>query len=633
MDYTIFLHDEPSQYSYTADGSNIMTVDPSGGISMWEARPSSTTAIAKNGDDLQRLVSFYYTNLGEYLIMDPQGRYDANDPAKVTCASYVLEWTGGLEPVAVAQLKQQFYEPGLLAKASGADKDPVRKVPDRSDLHLFPTITVKAAKNQTYDISLGERDNGGVGKVEVFLNGKLVSQKEGVGFFSFDVSANEQYLLPQTQLPAGSGNILSVRASNENGDLTSTPTVLDIGIPEGLKTPNIKLYALCVGTADYAGTAGDLNAPAADARALSAALSDVGQRLLPGHIEVQTLTTGPGGTPPTRAAICQWFAETAKKATSSDIVFVFLSGHGTSKIAEIRDYFYLTMESDPSDLNALSASTGAISGTDLKRMLAAIPASKQVVVLDTCHSGAAAKSLMAASKSVSGDYQRAYESIRETTGTWMLAGSAADQLSYESTSVDHGLLTYALLEAIDKATAEGLRQGSDNQLFLDVDRWLNYAAGRVESLRNEIGLAGIQKPEFKRSSTGSSFDMGVVDASKHGFLGLRAPRPIVIMGTFQKDEEDPIGLEKAVLPALKESQLFKLWTDVAKHPNVFRVAGTYTVSGDKVAVKVFVQKFDAEENRQTLETFVVDGTTAKKDELAASIQREVDARIEKLSKG
>ncbi len=616
--FSIDAEDAVEQASYVGDGSRLLIIDRAGSVALY----NSTTG--------HKLGAMVRQPTGGWLVLDPEGRYDASDPSKVDCASYVLEWAGGLEPIDVAQLKQQFYDPGLFAKIVGVDPERRRPVADLAELHLCPSVELSPTKASPLElaIKLKERDNGGIGRVNVFVNGKLLEVREGAGFFTVDLRNSLQFLLPDAQLN-GKQNVVTVTATNETGNLTSEAVTYQVPTPEGLKTPEVHFYALCVGIGDYAGTAGDLNSPPSDASALAIALRTSAERLLPKRVHVDTLVTSSGPSP-TRAAILDWMRATAKTATSSDIVLVFLAGHGCNQIGNDRDYFFLTSESDPSDLNALSAKTGAISGADLKSLLAAIPAAKQIVVLDTCHSGAAAKSLVGASRSISGDYQRAYESIRDTTGTWMLAGSAADQLSYESSSVDHGILTYALLEAIDNASAEGLRKGSDNQMFLDVDRWLNYAANRVESLRNEIGLAGIQRPEFKRSALGASFDIGVVDATKHGTLGLRAPRPIVIMGTFQKDEEDPAGLEKALVPALKDSSLFKLWTDVNKHPNVYRTAGTYTVSGGVTKVKVFLQKFDADENRQTIETFTVEGATVAV--VAGKIRAELDTRVERIAR-
>lgn len=614
-----------TQASFVPGLDVIYTLDDTNGVTFWK----------REGEGYVRDGSFVWLYGDNWLVVDAQGRFDAPDPAKVDCASYVLEWEGGLEPIGVSQLKQQFFEPGLFSKMLSLDKDARRSVPNLDDLKLYPTVSLELPKGEAkaLTVKLTERDGGGIGKVKVFINGKLVDTRDGVGFFEVDLSAKSQYMLPQSELPKDQGNIVSVIAYNEAGDLCSSPTRVDVGIPPGLVAPQVRMFGLCVGVGDYAGTGGDLQSPPSDATALAAALIDSGERLLPGRVHITTLaTTKDAKALPTKPAIQQWFASVAKQATSSDIVFVFFSGHGTNKIADLKDYFFLTMESDPTDLNALSAKSGAISGTELQRMLSVITAAKQVVILDTCHSGAAAKNLISVTRSTSGDYQRAYEAIRESSGTWMLAGSAEDQLSYESSSVDHGMLTYALLEAIDKVTSEGMREGSGGEFFLDVDRWLTYAANRVESLKNEVGIAGVQKPELKRSAKGASFDLGVVPATKKGAIGLKAPRPIVIMGSFEIDQEDPLGLEKALVPAMKDSAIIKLWTDVAKHPSVYRVAGTYTLDGTKVAVKVFLQKFDVSEVRKTIDTFSVEGTKETIAEIVHAIRRGIEERIITLEK-
>lgn len=269
----------------------------------------------------------------------------------------------------------------------------------------------------------------------------------------------------------------------------------------------------------------------------------------------------------------------------------------------------------------------SISGEDLEAKLRAMPANKQIVILDTCHSGAAATNLVGSDRSVSGDYQRAWDSIRQATGTWMLAGAAADQLSYESPNVDHGMLTYALLEAIDKASSDGLRPGQSGELFVDVERWLTYAANRVESLKNEVGLPGIQRPLFKRAASGTSFDIGVLNEKDRGALGLKPPLPVVIVGPFELEQEDPETLEDALRDELGDSTKIKAWTDIAKHPNVYRVAGDYTIDGLQVKVKLYIQRFDGTQKRTTLKTLEITGVRGKPRNLAQALRSAIENEI------
>lgn len=600
----------------------LVTLDEVGGLTVWNT---------ETGSRLARLV---YMKDGSWLAFDDAGRYDAPDPSAVTGAYFVLEWEGGLEAVAMPQLKSLFYEPSLFAKALGLDKEPVRDVPSLESLRLYPDLQVKEVANKpgVFNVSATARDEGGIGTYTVAVNGKRVLTKKGAGYFQVDTANFAAYFLPETGLPEGEGNKLEVTVSNERGDLVGPPVVLDLGVPKDLRAPEVKLYALCVGVSDYAGNTKDLEAAARDAQGIAEAVKRLGERLLPGRLEITTLDTTAESSEgrPTRARILEWFKDVSAKAGSGDIVLVFFAGHGMSQLGDERDYFFLTSECDPASVSPADLGRTTVSGDDLRAALAAIPANKQVVILDTCHSGAASENLMAADRSVSGDYKRAYEAIKDATGVWLLAGTAGDQLSYESSNVDHGMLTYSLLEAIDKGSAEGLRKAPSGDLFLDVERWLTYAADRVDSLKNEVGIKGMQHPELKRSRAGASFDLGVMSPEMRGFLGLKAPKPIVIVGAFQQDEEDPAGLEPAVAAALKDSTSLKPWFDVAKHPNVYRLAGSYSVEGETIKVRLVLQRLDAAANRRTVETVELTGTKSKLADLAAQIRAAAEQRIKAL---
>lgn len=600
------------QAFFTPDGSRIITVDGADGVTAWSL---ATGAPVRTG-------SFQVGADGEWLAMDEQGRYDARNPARVMGANYVLAWDGGLEPIDVSQLKSEFYEPGLLAKMLGIDSAPLRSVPDLKGIHLYPSIQFARSAGKVL-VTLADRDGGGIGRIGVFFNGKEVAAKEGDGYFEIDPADYVAYMLPATELN-GHGNVLAVQAANEDGSLVSHSATLDLGIPASLQTPPIHLYGLCVGVGIYAGS-GRLNlaSPPGDASAIGRSLALGAQRLFPGQVEVTALASKSPQGEPTKKAIEAWFAAVARKATSSDIVFVFFAGHGTDEIGGKHDYFFLTSEADPTDVTAATAVGGAISGSELRGLLGRIAAQKQVVILDTCHSGAAAADLVSA-RSTSGDYQRAWEAIKDATGTWLLAGAAADQASYESGNVDHGVLTYALLESIDQELPQALRQGEGGRMFLDVERWLGYAVDRVDSLRAEIGVSGIQHPELRRSDSRSSFDLGMLTVADRGAVGLKPPMPIVLVGPFDDNEEDPLGLEKALANSLSDSHVFKPWFDIAKRPNMYRVVGRYEIDGDNVHVQVYLQRLNSLEDRTTISLLKVNGARQDVPDLASSIRKAVD---------
>lgn len=627
--FRIMLKSPASTAVYSPDGKRILTSDGADHITIWDAEPVTELVTGKPTKVGKKLGNVAQTNDGSLFVMDPQGRYDAKDPSDVRAAIYVKEWEGGLETLEVSQFKSIYWDPGLLEKILGNATTKPRDVPSLANLRLFPEVSFKPSGKSRMDVAIKPRDNGGIGRVQVFINGKMVEEKQGTGYFTLDLEKLQQFMLPENLLPKGQGNLLGVKVTNEDGTLASELKLLDIGIPAGLMVPEVKLYALFCGVSDYVGESDDLGAPASDAQKLEEAVRKTAGKLLDSRIETTLLTTK-GTNPdqrPTRANIMKWLADTQQKATSSDIVLIFFAGHGIDKLGSKSGYFFLTSESQPSEITEASLASMSISGEDLKSMLSKISASKQVVVLDTCHSGAAGTDLVGESRSVSGDYARAFEAIKDATGTWMLAGSAADQRSYESVNVDHGMLTYALLEAIDRGNAAGLRQAPSGELFVDVERWLQYAAARVESLKNEVGLSGLQRPEFKRSKAATTFDLGVMDESNRGFLGLKAPKPVVLLGSFQMEEEDPAGLEDVVKASFKDSTKIKAWFDASKHPNVYRVAGSYTTSGENIELKIFLQKFDALGQRKTLETFTVKGSSKALATLGTNVLSEVEKRI------
>lgn len=625
----------------TPDQRRIVTADATDGVTFYDAEPGMIDGKPTH----KRLANFVTVTDPElspddsrnlsWLAMDPSGRFDAADPNRVNSANFVVRWSGGLEPVGVEQLKNQFYEPGLMGKILGSNLESLRPVPSLESLKLYPVVRVtqSARKPNEYEVALTERDGGGIGRVRAFLNGKEIVTREGMGYFKIDINDFRQFMLPQSMLEMGTqkSNYLEVTATNAEGTLTSPTTLIDLGVPKDLQVPDVRVFALFAGTSDYVGTDSDLTAPSNDAKVLGKTIQTLATQLLPGKVNVTTLATSdPLPTNrPTRVNIMNWFDNVKAQATANDIIVVFFSGHGTSQIGEKTGYFYLTAEADPGDLTELSARTASVSGDDLRIALSQIPAKKQVVILDTCHSGAAQESLFAA-RSVPSDYQRAYESIRESTGTWVLAGSAADQLSYEAANVDHGMLTYSLLEAIDRATGDGMREAPGGELFLDVRTWLRYAAERVESLKNEVGLSAVQRPELKASPTNQSFDLGVLAKDNKGLVGLRPPKPILILGSFSQDEEDPINLEPLMQQEFSGAQLVKYWPEVSKHPNVHRVSGTYTVDGDQVTLKVFIQFLNGAMQRNTVATMNFSGPVKDLKKLAAQAREAAEKKVKEL---
>src|SRR5262249_28396162 len=179
--------------------------------------------------------------------------------------------------------------------------------------------------------------------------------------------------------------------------------------------------------------------------------------------------------------------EAARKAKPTDVLVVYLAGHGVSVQKQQDLYCYLTQDARTTDSTAFNdpavLEQAAVTSEELVDWIKKIPALKQVMILDTCAAGAAASKLME-HRSLSGDQIRAIDRLKDRTGFHVLMGCAADRVSYEASSYAQGLLTYSLLQGMRGAA---LREGE----FVDVSKIFQHAADQVPLLAQNVG--GIQK--------------------------------------------------------------------------------------------------------------------------------------------
>ena len=253
------------------------------------------------------------------------------------------------------------------------------------------------------------------------------------------------------------------------------------GWPSG---QNPELWALAVGVSDYIGDKIDLQFAAKDAEAFSQALAVAADRLLgKERVHIRTLSTDrPGaGDRPTRASIEAAFKQIASHAQPTDLLVVYLSGHGAAPQGS-DEYYYLTADARSLEFDDPAVRRrDALSGYELAELIRAVPATgKQVLILDTCAAGQGIKAL-GQRRDVPFDQVRALERMKDRNGLHLLAGSAADASSYEASRYGQGLLTYSLLLGMKGPGLKGTE--------LDVLTWFGYAVDEVPGAAR-VGSAG-----------------------------------------------------------------------------------------------------------------------------------------------
>jgi WD40 repeat protein len=632
----------------------VLVSEESGTIRIWDPQRPIPTEIA----------SLVPLDRDDWAVVDPQGRFDASPGGMMSMHYVVVRQTGrgapSLEPIDLDQLKNRYYEPGLLAKLLGFSNQPLRDVSAFDHVDLYPQVESLGDVDPAGKLSLRLTSNGGgIGPVQVFVNGKqFIADARSP---HSDPNANQADVVVDLKgAPAipGQRNQVRIVAWNSQGYVHSRGEILNYfpgsaasakGLTpvEGSETRakySGDLYAIIAGVSIYSNQQFNLHFSAKDAESMAKALQLAGDRLFGcGHVHIFLLSSNARApaskpcmidsstaadqvswAPPTKANLQQAFA-TARNARPQDVLVVYLSGHG---VAFGDTYAYPTADAntiDPSDFSRDSQllSQTAISSEELADWVnKEIPATHEVMILDTCAAGAAAVKL-AQARELPTDQTRALDRLKDNTGFHVLMGSAANAVSYEANSYGEGLLTYALLEGMKGAALK-------NDVDVDVVKLFEYAADRVPDLAHDIG--GIQRPLPLERPGAESFDIGEIDNADRAQIPLAVPVPVILAPRFMDPVElsDNLSLEPAVSSKLRDEtdstsrgpagQVSPVFVPSEEMPGAIRPSGTYTVANGQVTVKLGLIR-----DSKLLSTTTIQGAA---DDLAALVTKIVDAILE-----
>src|SRR6202050_314705 len=215
-------------------------------------------------------------------------------------------------------------------------------------------------------------------------------------------------------------------------------------------SPNGKpqLYALVVGIQKFENTTFDLKYSVADATAIAQLLQTKAAPIFD-KVNIERLVT-PQAT--TKAALLSAFAR-YRTIDPGDVFLFYIASHGivVGEALASREYFMI-----PSNLSTNTEEAirhDALSENEVKQAIASIPATRKLLLLDTCHSGAMGDAMirgleeLAAGKVLSG-----------AVGSTVLSASTSDQEALEGQD-GHGLFTWVLLQGLN-GSADFRKNGS-----------------------------------------------------------------------------------------------------------------------------------------------------------------------------
>jgi hypothetical protein len=474
--------------AFSPDGRRALTGSRDHTAKVWDVQ---------TGNCLATLVSF---KDGTWAVVDPAARFDASNDGKVEG----LHWVMGDMPIALSQLSERYYEPGLLAKAMGFNQEPLRPVERLENPRLFPVVELAPLAPGATALKIHlKNQGGGIGRVQVLVNGKEV--KADARGPAIDPNAAEAFLEAQlvgaAAVRPGQENRVEVIAWNAEGHLASRGFEVLWRAPGEKHIEPPEIFAIVGGVSRYGSPSMNLTFAGKDAVDMATAIRVSAKRLFGAQkVHLTLLTDYPGvqdAQPPTRANLEKAFAA-ARGAKQEDVLVVYLAGHGTT--APDGEYWYLTREARTTDLGDPEVrKMSGVSSKDLTDWIKAVPVTKQVMVLDTCAAGAAAARLSEV-RALSSDQIRAIARLKDRTGLHVLMGSSANAASYEASQYGQGLLTYALLEGMRGAA---LRDGE----YVDVAKLFGHATEEVPRLARSIGgsrAPSSRRPVGRASTSGSS---------------------------------------------------------------------------------------------------------------------------------
>lgn len=525
------------------------------------------------------MFQFYPINDSDWVVKHSSGLFDAS-----AGAMRQIYFLAGLEPIDLAQLKDRYYEPGLADKLLGINKEPIRPVKGMMEIELFPDaelVLVDSVGETFVYVNLTNR-GGGLGKTTLFVNGKEVIEDMRPKGFNTKV-ATARFVVNLSDLPyfvCGAANAVEVKTWNEEAYVQSKGAIVRYQCKQKSAEHSPRLHVLSIGISDYHGTAIDLRYASKDALSISRTL-ELGGRNLFGveQVTIYNLNTETGYTSPNRTNILAAFQKLKETAHPADVVVLYFSGHGINHGGSEGDFYYLTQDAfsaspttytDIQLLNTLS-----ISSKEIANLAKQIPALKQVLIIDACGSGKAVDNLMAG-RDIESSTIRALDRMKDRTGMHIIAGCAANAVSYEASRFGQGLLTYSLLEGIKGAA---LRESQ----YQDVALLFQYARDRVSVLARDNGVE--QEPRVFSPYGNESFDIGIMTANDKLKVPLAMPKPLFVKSNFMEDTqlEDVLGLstmlnEKLSEMASKGYEAQIAYIDVNEFSSAYKISGRYQVA-------------------------------------------------------
>jgi hypothetical protein len=414
------------------------------------------------GKELAKFIAF---EDGEWLITTPSGYYNASEKGD----EYLDVQVGG-KAYTIAQLRESFLRPDLVKLAmSGSALTEFRPI---ADVRQPPSVSIIEKSGTTSQeqitVSIGVRDQGGgIGDVRLYRNGTAVVLEKSRPQSGSAAGKAEQVLRYQLALEPGR-NVIRAIAFNADNSMQSTDATIEMQASFPARVP--ALHAVVVGIKDYANPRLALTYPVADAELFAATLEDKARGLFK-SINVRRFTT-PEQT--TKAAIVAALVQAQKDVRPEDLFVFYVASHGT-----VDDGGYFLITSNVGSTSTARLRQDALTQDSLKELISNIPASKKLVVFDTCNAGKMGDVLQAAILTRGMSDDAAMKILSRAVGSTILSAASSVQEALEG-YMGHGLFTWVLVEGL-KGAAD-----TDKDGFVKTLELADYVDSQVPEIAERV---------------------------------------------------------------------------------------------------------------------------------------------------
>lgn len=390
----------------------------------------STTKVwnLETGKEIAMLIGFVD---GEWVIITPEGYFNASSKgAKYLTVKIKNDF------YSMDNYTEKFYRPDLVKiSLVGISLKDFSKL---DDIKTAPEVKIEKADiiNEEAIINLKVTDNGGgIGDVRIYLNDSAIILEDNKSKnlkSSGSISKNYKFKLNNGE------NTIKVIAFNSDNSMQSNEVIKTLNFKKtNIKKPS--LYAMIIGINEYNNSSLNLEYAVSDAKLFADAIKEISAPLFD-KVEIKLLTLKKETS---KEAIIN--SLTSFKSFEPEDLFVFYAAsHGTVDNGE---YFLIT--SNVGSTSSKKLMEEALNQNYIKEVIANIPTSKKLIILDTCSSQSLGDKLQLTILSRRGlTEDTAIKVLSRAIGVTILCAAKTDQAAFEGYN-DHGLFTYVIVDGLN----------------------------------------------------------------------------------------------------------------------------------------------------------------------------------------